>query len=103
MNRGDVYDVDWPGAGRRPAVIVTRQAAVPFLANVTVALITTTIRRLPTEVVVDRAVGLAHESAINCDNLFTVPKPALGRYRGSLAPAERAGLFDALRTALDLE
>jgi len=23
-----------------------------------------------------------HESVVNCDNLLTVPKPALDRYRG---------------------
>lgn len=37
MNGGDVYDVDWPGAGRHPAVIVARQVAIPALTNVTVA------------------------------------------------------------------
>jgi hypothetical protein len=27
--RGDVHDVDWPGLGSRPAVIVTRPTAIP--------------------------------------------------------------------------
>jgi len=55
VNRGDVVDVDLPQLGRRPAVIVTRQVAIPFLANVTVAAITTRVRDLPTEVHVDQA------------------------------------------------
>jgi mRNA interferase MazF len=103
LNRGDVYEVDWPELGRRPAVIVTRAVAIPFLRNVVVALVTRTIRVLPTEVLVDEAQGLRSESAINCDNLLTVPKDALVRYRGSLGPVEMARLNDALRLALDLD
>lgn len=103
MNRGDVYDVEWPGLGRRPAVIVTSEVAVPFLRNVVVALVTRTIRELSTEVLVDEAQGLRGESAINCDNLLTVPKDALVRYRGSLGPIEKPRLNDALRLALDLD
>lgn len=103
MNRGDVYDVQWPGLGRRPAVIVTREIAIPFLANVVVALVTRTIRDLSTEVLIDEEHGLRSESAINCDNLLTVPKDALVRYRGSLGPIEMAQLNDALRLALDLD
>ena len=34
--RGDVYDVRWPGIGVRPALIATRPTANPYLTNVTV-------------------------------------------------------------------
>ncbi len=47
--------------------------------------------------------GLASESVVNCDNLFTLPKAALGRYRGSLDPVQVALLDDALRIALGLD
>lgn len=103
MNRGDVYEVEAPAFGRRPAVIVTRQVAIPMLANVTVAVVTSTVRGLRTEVPLDRSHGLDHDSVANCDNLFTVPKTALVRYRGSLAPADIRRLDDALRTALSLD
>ena len=62
MNRGEVWDVDWPGAGRHPVVIVTRQVAIPLLTNVTVALVTSTVRDLPTEVLLDERHGLERES-----------------------------------------
>jgi mRNA interferase MazF len=52
--------VDWPGAGQHPAVILTRQTAFPVLSAITVALITSTIRDVPTEVPVGRAQGLDH-------------------------------------------
>ena len=70
-------------------MIVTRDGAIPVLRNVTVAGITSTIRGLSTEVHVGPAEGLARESVVNCDNLFTLPKAGLGRYRGSLDAEDR--------------
>jgi mRNA interferase MazF len=89
--------------GRYPVVVVTRDRAIPMLANVTLAAITSTIRGLPTEVPVGREHGLAHECVVNCDNLFTLPKSALGRRRGELDPGSLHRLRDALLIALDLE
>lgn len=102
MNRGDIHDVTIPG-GRHPAVIVTRGDAIHALRSVTVAGITSRIRGLTTEVLVGRAEGLAHESVVNCDNLFTLPKSRLGRHRGSLDVATTARLDAALAIALDLD
>jgi len=84
-------------------VIVTRDRAIPVLANVTVAAITGSIRGLPTEVPVGPEHGLRRESVINCDNLFTVPKSALGSRRGSLDAVALHRLAGALRVALDLD
>lgn len=67
-----------------------------------VALVTGTVRGLPTEVPLGAEQGLARESVVNCDNLFTIPKQALGRRRGTLGPAENARLDEALRIALGL-
>ena len=88
---------------RRPVVILTRDAAIPVLANVTVAAVTGTIRGLPTEVPLGPEHGLARECVVNCDNLFTVPKPALGDRRGALDVESLARLREALLIALDLE
>jgi mRNA interferase MazF len=84
-------------------VIVTRDRAIPVLVNVIVAALTATIRGLPTEVPLGRSHGLARECVVNCDNLFTIPKTALGSRRGALDPESRAPLDDALRIALDLD
>jgi mRNA interferase MazF len=91
-----------PG-GPRPAVVVTRDRAIPFLANITVAGVTGTIRDLPTEVPLGREHGLARECVANCDNLFTIPKNALGARRGELDPEALLRLRNALRIALDLD
>jgi mRNA interferase MazF len=102
LNRGDICDVELPG-GRRPVVIVTRDRAIPVLANVTVAAVTGTIRELPTEVPLGPEHGLSREGVVNCDNLFTVPKTSLGRRRGELDPESLDRLRKALRIALDVD
>jgi len=84
-------------------VIVTRDVAIPLLANITVAAVTGTVRGLPTEVPLGREHGLARECVVNCDNLFTIPKSVLGRRRGELDPESLAHLRTALLIALDLE
>lgn len=95
--------MEWPGAGRHPAVIVTRQVAIPALTSVAVALITSTVRGLRSEVPLGEAQGLEHECVANCDNLLTVPKSALVSYRGRLDAPLLARLNDALRIALELD
>ncbi len=84
-------------------MIVTRDVAIPLLANVTVAAVTGTVRGLPTEVPLGRQHGLARECVVNCDNLFTIPKSALGRRRGELDPESLDRLRNALRVALDVD
>lgn len=102
MNRGDVRDADLP-SGRRPSVILTRDRAIPLLANVVVAGITSRVRGLPTEVAVGVEHGLERESVVNCDNLFTIAKDRLGSKRGALDNAALARLRVSLRVALQLE
>jgi mRNA interferase MazF len=84
-------------------VIVTRDRAIPVLANVTAAVVTGTVRDLPTEVPLGREHGLARDCVLNCDNLFTIPKSSLGRRRGALDPESLRRLRAALLIALDLE
>jgi mRNA interferase MazF len=102
LNRGDVFDVELP-SGRRPAVVVTRDRAIPHLRNVTIVEVTGTARGLPTEVLLGAAEGLRRECVASCDNLQTVSKTALGRRRGSLGPEATSRLDDALAIALGLD
>ena len=51
MNRGDVWQLDLGGrAGRRPALVLTRQGVIAHLNKLTVAEITSTGKGYPTEV-----------------------------------------------------
>ena len=79
MNRGDVcwYTFKAPDK-KRPVLILTRDSAIAVLNSVTVAPITSTIRSIPTEVVLNKDDGLPHSCAANFDNLQTVPKSSIG-------------------------
>ena len=84
-------------------MIVTRDRAIPLLANLTLAAVTGSIRGLPTEVPVGVEHGLLRDSVINCDNLITLPKSALAARRGEVGPEGIRHLHLALRIALDLD
>lgn len=63
---------------RRPVVILTRDSALEFLGEVTVAPITSTIRDIPTEVPLTRADGMPRDCAINLDHIQTVSCGRIG-------------------------
>ena len=79
MNRGDVcwYTFKAPDK-KRPVLILTRDSAIAVLNSVTVAPITSTIRGIPTEVVLTEDDGLPATCSANFDNLQTVPKSNIG-------------------------
>ena len=66
--------VEHPDAGRRPFLVLTRQAAVPVLNSLLAVPATRTIRQIPTEVVLDTADGMPEECALALDNVTLVPK-----------------------------
>jgi mRNA interferase MazF len=101
--RGDVFDADLPGLGHRPVVVVTRQAAIPVLSGVTVAVVTSTVRGHDAEVPLGPEHGLEHECVANCDDILTIPKGLLVRRRGSLRVEDTERLDAALRFALGLD
>lgn len=63
---------------RRPVVILTRDSALEFLGEVTVAPITTTIRDIPSEVALSQTDGMPRECAVNLDHIQTVAKAKIG-------------------------
>jgi len=72
--RSEIWWVEHPDAGRRPFLVITRQAAIPILHTVLAVPATRTIRQIPTEVVLDRTDGMPEECALSVDNLTAVPK-----------------------------
>lgn len=99
VRRGDVYWLELPDERRRPVCVLTREAALPVLRNVTVALITRTVRDIPTEVALTvRGDGVPADCAISLDNLRTVPKAMLTERITSLSGTQ----MHEVCTALDL-
>lgn len=86
----------------RPAVILTREVAIPVLRRATVAPITTTVHGIATEVPVGPDNGLDAHGVISCDNVQTVLTEDIGRMIGWLLPDQEDALTAALYAAFDL-
>src|SRR2546429_4699458 len=91
-----------PPFGRRPVLILTRDAAVSKLNALSIAPVTRTIRNIPTEVVLEQADGLPTLCAASMDNIFTIPRAALAGVITNLAGARMLQVFAAIRSAFDM-
>ncbi len=83
---------------RRPVLVLTRNSAIRFLNEVTIAPITRTVRDIPSEVLLTPEDGLLTVCAANFDHIQTVPKSRLGSLITRLPPermkeADRAICF----------
>lgn len=103
MKRGEVW---WarlpPPIGRRPVVLLSRNAAYASRELVTVAPVTTRIRGIRSEVILDRADGLKKKSVANLDTISTIPKASLETKISSLPRQKVVEVGDAIRFALGL-
>ena len=99
MNRGEIWWVEHPDAGRRPACILTRQAAIEVLNSVLVAPATRTVRGIPTEVALSADDGMPNDCGLSFDNLTTVPKALLTERITEVPEPRRDELCLALRAA----
>ena len=84
-------------------VVLTRGTALRFLTYVTIAPITSTIRDIPTEVLLDEADGMKRRCAINVDHLITVPRSRLGRRVAAVSEARLVEVAHAIVFALELD
>ena len=98
------YEIWWANlpapAGRRPVLLLSRDAAYQYLNKFVVAEITTTIRGIAEEVRLGRAEGLPKPCVANCDNLRTVARSALVKRAGALAASREIELKRAVGHAL---
>ena len=103
MTRGEIRWYKFkPPDKKRPVVLLTRDSALEFLGEVTVAPITTTIRDIPTEVLLTKEDGMPRDCAVNCDHIQTVSKGKLGGPIAALSPAKLQELGRAVRFAIGL-
>lgn len=101
VTRGDVRMFRFPPPDKsRPVLVLTRSSALVFLNRVTVAPITSTIREIPTEVMLDQSDGMRAPCAVSLDNVVTVPRAGLGRRLAVLSPERLAAVCRALEFAL---
>ena len=100
--RGDVWWCEFEAIGRRPVVVLSRDAAIPRLGRALVAPCTTTIRSLPSEVLLEpREDPVPRPCAVNLDSVESVSLGVLVERLGRLADARMREICAALAIAVD--
>ena len=101
-NRGDVWWCELPEIGRRPVVVLSRDAAIPRLRRTIVAPCTTTIRGLASEVSLEPGEDPVPRACVaNLDSIESVGVGVLVERLGRLADAKMRAVCDALSVAMD--
>jgi mRNA interferase MazF len=103
MKRGEVrwYKFRQPDK-KRPVLILTRDSAVEFLLEITIAPITSTIRNIPSEVVFTKDDGMPRECAANFDHIQTVSRGKIGSLITTISPGKLLETQSAIEFALGL-
>lgn len=101
MLRGEVrwYRFSRPDK-KRPVLLLTRDSALEFLGEVTIAPVTSTIRAIPSEVVLTVEDGMPRDCAINLDHVQTVSRARLGGVITTLGATRMSEVRSALLFAL---
>jgi len=101
-SRGELWWCEIAEIGRRPVVVLSRDAAIPRLRRAIVAPCTTTIRGLASEVVLDPDRDpVPQRSVANLDSVESVSVAVLVDRLGRLADARMREICEALEVAVD--
>ena len=100
--RGELWWCELEQVGRRPVVVLTRDAAIPRLGRTLVAPCTTTVRGLPSEVVLEPGHDpIPLPSAVNLDSVESVALATLVERLGRLSDDRMREVCAALEVAVD--
>ena len=100
--RGEVWWCEIPAIARRPVVILSRDVSIPRLGRALVAPCTTTVRGIPSEVVLEPTDDpIPKRSAVNLDSVESVSVAALVSRLGRLSDVRMREVCRALEVAVD--
>ena len=100
--RGEVWWCEPPDIGRRPVVVLSRNAAIPRLRRALVAPCTTMIRALASEVVLEPGEDpIPVSCAVNLDSVESVSIAMLVDRLGRLSDDRMREICAALEIAVD--
>jgi mRNA interferase MazF len=103
MRRGEVWWAELPQpAGKRPVLLLSRDAAYSVRTSVTVAVISRTIRNIPTEVMLEPEDGMPAKCVVNLDDILTIPKSRLTEQITTISVEKLTSVAKAIIFALDL-
>jgi mRNA interferase MazF len=98
--RGEIWWCEPPEIGRRPVVVLTRDAAIPRLRRTLIAPCTTTIRNLASEVMLDPEVDpVPQRCVVNLDSVESVAVGLLIARIGRLSDQRMREICNALSVA----
>ena len=89
-----------PPDKKKPVVVLTRDSAIAYLSTVAVAPITSTIRGVPSEVVLNEEDGMKAPCAVNLHNAVTISENRLGRRVAQLSSLRMEEICRALGFSL---
>ncbi len=103
MRRGEIrwYKFKSPEK-KRPVLILTRNSIIGYLGEITIAPITTTIRKIPSEIFLSQNDGMPRECAVNFDHIQTVQKSKIGALITTLPRDKLVEVKHAISFALEL-
>ncbi len=100
--RGEVWWCELPAIGRRPVVVLSRDVAIPRLGRSLIAPCTTTIRGLPSEVLLEPGVDpVPRRCAVNLDSVESASLGVLVGRLGRLSVDRMLQVCAALAVAVD--
>lgn len=102
--RGEVWWCELAEVGRRPVVVLSRDAAIPRLRRTLIGPCTTTIRGIPSEVLLEPAEDpVPRTSAVNLDSVESVSLGTLVERLGRLGDERMREICRALEVAVACE
>jgi mRNA interferase MazF len=102
--RGEVWWCEVPEVGRRPVVVLSRDAAIPRLRRTLIGPCTTTVRVIPSEVLLDPTEDpIPRPSAVNLDSVESVAVGTLVERLGRLSDRRMRQICAALEVAVACE
>jgi mRNA interferase MazF len=102
--RGEVWWCEIGDVGRRPVVVLSRDAAIPRLRRTLVGPCTTTIRGLPSEVPLEPGEDpIPRASVVNLDSVESVSLGTLVEHLGRLSDERMRQICGALEIAVACE
>ena len=102
--RGEVWWCELSEVGRRPVVVLSRDAAIPRLRRTLIGPCTTTIRGIPSEVLLEPGRDpVPQTSAVNLDSVESVSLGTLVERLGRLSDERMRQICEALEIAVGCE
>ena len=99
--RGEVWWCELADAGRRPVVVLSRDAAIPRLRRTLIGPCTTTVRGIPSEVLLEPGEDpIPRPSAVNLDSVESVSVGVLVERLGRLSDDRMRQICAALEVAV---